>query len=322
MYEIYDRWPKIAQESFESEQNKISFEDIKHIVFAGMGGSGSIGDVFSSILSKSKIHVNVVKGYVLPKTADVNTLVVIISVSGNTAETLSVLESAQKINCKIIAFSSGGKMLDFCSRNKIKHVVIPQIHSPRASFTSYLYHILKVLHLTLGIKHEDIIESILELEKISVKINSSNFSDSNMSLNLAEWITGIPMIYYPFGLQSIGTRFKNALNENAKMHAFAEDVIEACHNGVVSWEKKSNLQPILIEGQDDHVKTKERWLILKKLLQINNVEYKEIISIKGGILSKLVNLIYLLDYATIYFAVKSKIDPTPVKSIQFIKEKI
>ncbi|QLH05808.1 glucose-6-phosphate isomerase [Nitrosopumilus ureiphilus] len=322
MYAVYDRWSEIARESFESEQNMVNFDHINHIVFAGMGGSGTIGDIFSSILSRSKIHVNVVKGYVLPKTADSNTLVVSISVSGNTAETLSVLESAQKINCKTIAFSSGGRILDFCTKNKIQHRVVPQIHSPRASFVSYLYSILKVLHVTLGIKQEDILESIEELEKIGTRINSSNLTDSNMSLNLAKWITGIPMIYYPFGLQSTGIRFKNSLNENAKIHASAEDVIEACHNGVVSWEKKSNFQPILIEGQDDHIKTKERWQILKKLLQQNDIEYKEIISIKGGILSKLVNLIYLLDYTTIYLAIKLNTDPTPVKSIDFIKKNL
>jgi glucose/mannose-6-phosphate isomerase len=130
------------------------------------------------------------------------------------------------------------------------------------------------------------------------------------------------MIYYPFGLQAVGIRFKNSLNENAKMHAFTEDVIETCHNGVVSWEKKSKLQPILIEGQDDHIKTKERWIILKKLLQLNDVEYNEIISNSGGILSKLVTLIYLLDYTSIYLAIKSNIDPTPVRSIEFIKKEL
>lgn len=322
MYAIYDKWPEIARTSFESEQDKISFDNINHIIFAGMGGSGAIGDIFSSILSKSKIHVNVVKGYVLPKTADPNTLVVLISVSGNTAETFSILELAHEINCKIIVFSSGGKMIDFCIKNQIQHRIIPQIHSPRTSFTNYLYTILKVLHETLNIEQKDILESITELEKISVKINSSNLTDSNMSLNLAKWISGIPMIYYPFGLQSIGIRFKNSLNENVKMHAFAEDVMEACHNGVVSWENKSNFQPILIEGHDDHIKTKERWQILKKLFQQNNIECKEIISIEGGILSKSVNLIYLLDYATIYLAIKLGIDPTPVKSIDFIKNNL
>jgi len=322
MYKIYDKWPQIAKESFESKQILVDFEGIKHIIFAGMGGSGAIGDIFASVLSKSSIHVNVVKGYVLPKTANSDTLVIATSVSGNTTETLSVLRSAQKLNCKIIAFSSGGKMLEYCDKNKIIHRVIPQYHSPRASFTSYLYTMLKVLHLTLKIKHEDILESIEELEKINKEINSLNLNDYNPALKLAKWITGIPVIYYPFGLQSASIRFKNSLQENAKMHVFSEDVIEACHNGIVAWEKKSNIQPILITGQDDHIKTKERWHIIKELFQQNKIEYKEIISVNGSILSKIINLIYLLDYSTIYKAVLNEIDPSPVKSIDFIKKRV
>jgi glucose/mannose-6-phosphate isomerase len=322
MFEVYDKWPEIAHKTFETNQEMVSIENIHHIVFAGMGGSGTIGDIFSSILSKSKIHVNVVKGYVLPKTSNSNTLVVGISVSGNTVETLSVLELAQKRNCKIICFTSGGKMLDFCKKNKNQYRIISKIHSPRASFINYLYSILKVLHVTLGINQKDILESITELEKMQTKINSSNITNSNVAFNLAKWITHTPMIYYPFGLQSVGIRFKNCLNENSKIHASTEDMLEACHNGVVAWEKKSMIQPILIEGEDDHIKTKERWLVLKELLSQNNVEYKEIKSVKGGILSKLVNLIYLLDYTTIYLAIKFNVDPTPVKSIEFIKKKI
>ena len=63
MFKTYDKWPEISIEAFEKEYDKIDIRDIDHIVFAGMGGSGAIGDIFSSILSKTKIHVNVVKGY-------------------------------------------------------------------------------------------------------------------------------------------------------------------------------------------------------------------------------------------------------------------
>ena len=121
MYKIYDEWPIIARKSFESKQKDINFKNIEHIVIAGMGGSGAIGDILSSILSKTKIHVNVIKGYVLPSTVNENTLVITISVSGNTVETLSVLKSANEIKSKIIAFSSGGKMEVFCKNNKIEH---------------------------------------------------------------------------------------------------------------------------------------------------------------------------------------------------------
>jgi len=67
MYKVYDNWPRIAKESYELDLKPVDFKDIDHIVFAGMGGSGAIGDLFSAILSKTAIHVNVVKGYLLPK---------------------------------------------------------------------------------------------------------------------------------------------------------------------------------------------------------------------------------------------------------------
>jgi len=110
MYKVYDEWPQIAREHYESGLEPIDFDNISHIVFAGMGGSGAISDIFSSILSKTNIHVEVVKGYILPKTVDSDSLVVTTSISGNTEETLSVLNSATKLESKIIAFSNGGKM--------------------------------------------------------------------------------------------------------------------------------------------------------------------------------------------------------------------
>ena len=199
---------KYCTEIFDSQQKTFDYENIEHIVIAGMGGSGAIGDILSAILSKTKIHVNVIKGYILPTTVDVNTLVITISVSGNTVETLSALKSAHKKRSKIIAFSSGGKMSEYCKENKIEYRFVNQYHSPRASFTSYLYTILNVLHSTLKIKKQDILESITELEKINEKINSSNLTNTNESLNIAEKISGIPLFYYPFGLESAAIRFK------------------------------------------------------------------------------------------------------------------
>jgi len=322
MYAIYDSWPEIAKNAYNSYQPSSDFKNVKHIVFAGMGGSGALGDIFYSILSKNSIHVTLVKGYILPKTVDSNTLVVISSVSGNTVETLTVLDSANKKNCKIIAFSDGGKVQEYCVSQKIEYRKIPQHLSPRSSFTEFLYSMLKALEPMLPLDKQDIIESIEQLENLCKIISSKNLSENNPSLQLAEWINGIPMIYYPWGLHAAANRFKNSLQENAKIHAMAEDVLEASHNGIVSWEKPSIVQPILLRGEDDYTKTKERWEIFKEYFKENNIDYREINSIKGNILSKLINMIYLLDYASIYHAVLSKIDPTPISSIDFIKKKL
>ena len=322
MYAIYDSWPEIAKNAYNSDLGPVEFKNIEHIVFAGMGGSGALGDIFSSILSKTNVHITLVKGYLLPKTVDSNTVVIPVSVSGDTVETLTVLESAKKLDCKIFSFSSGGKIEDYCFKNNINYRKIQQHLSPRASFTEFLYSMLKVLEPILPIEKQDIIESINQLEIICKNISSKNLTDDNSSLKLAEWIKGIPMIYYPWGLQAVAIRFKNSLQENAKIHAISEDVLEASHNGIVSWEKSSIVQPILLRGEDDYIKTKERWEILKEYFKEKNIDYREINSIKGNILSKLINMIYLLDYASIYHAVLNKIDPTPISSIDFIKRKL
>ncbi len=322
MYKTYDKWPEIAREAFESNQEPVDFENIDHIVFAGMGGSGAIGDLFSSILSKSDIHVSLVKGYLLPKTVDKNTLVVTTSVSGNTEETLTVLDAAKKIDCKIIAFFSGGKMEKKCKDNQIIFKKIQYFHSPRASFINFTYSILKTINSILPIERNGIIESLNGLDNMKKQVSSYNISDSNPALSLATWISGIPIIYYPHGLESVATRFKSSLQENTKTHTIIEDVVETCHNGIVSWEKPSIVKPILLQGQDDYIKTKERFDIIKEFFKENSIEFNEIHSGSGNILTKIISLIYMLDYTSIYRAVLLKTDPSPVLSIDYIKNKL
>ena len=322
MYQTYDKWPEIAKDSFDNDFEKFDTKGIDHIVFSGMGGSGSIGDVVSAILSKEDIHVSNVKGYHLPKTVDSNSLVVATSISGNTKETLTVLEKAQKTDAKIAVFSSGGMLQKFSETNNLFFQEISMIHSPRASFPKFLFSILNILKEIIPIKEIDIKEAISSLEITRNSIFSNNLTEENISLKLAEWIKEIPLIYYPWGLQSAAIRFKNSLQENSKTHVITEDVIESCHNDIVAWEKNSNVQPILIRGNDDHIKTIERWDILKEFFNDKKIEFFEIKSIDGNILSKLVNLVYSLDYASIYHAVLNKIDPSPVSAIDFVKNKL
>ena len=322
MFKEYDRWPEFAIESFEKKFVKFDTKDIDHIVFAGMGGSGSIGDTISSILSKKDIHVSNVKGYLLPKTVDSKTLIIATSVSGNTSEVLSILNNAKKTNAKIVGFSSGGKLESFCKNNDIFFQNIPMIHSPRVSYTSFLYSILNILEQILPINQNDIHESISSLRNTRKNIFSQNLNIDNKSLELANFIKNVVCIFYPAGLQAPAIRFKNSLQENTKIFAMTEDVIESCHNGIVSWNKKSEVTPILLQGKDDYFKTTERWKIMEEFFQGKEIKYKVIRSLEGSILSKITNLIYLLDYSSIYSAVLNGINPSPVDSIEFVKERL
>ena len=176
MYKVYDNWPEIARQHYEKDLESVDFGEISHVVFAGMGGSGAIGDIFSAILSKTNIHVEVIKGYLLPKTVDKNSLVVATSISGNTEETLSILEKASNLNCKTIAFSDGGKMEKICKEKNLLYYQIPMKHSPRASFPAFLYSILKILEPFLPIEKNDINDSLNKLEIQRYKISSNNLT--------------------------------------------------------------------------------------------------------------------------------------------------
>tara|TARA_B100000029_G_scaffold133968_1_gene128099 strand:+ start:941 stop:1954 length:1014 start_codon:yes stop_codon:yes gene_type:complete len=322
MYSAYEIWPDLAKKHFENNDKELCLSNIDHFIFAGMGGSGTLGDVFGSIMSKTDVHVSVVKGYQLPKTTDENTLVVCTSVSGNTVETMSILEQVKKNNLKSISFSSGGRIRNYCEQNGLEYRFIKENHSPRASFPTFLFTMLKVLKPMLPIKDSDIIESINNLEKTWKNISIQNLTEKNPALSLARWIKGIPIIYYPFGLGSSAIRFRNCLQENTKTHAIIEDIVETSHNGIVAWEKQSDLQPILLRGLDDSIKTSERYEIFKQYFEERDIDYKEVFSVQGDIISKIINLIYFFDYTSIYLAYLRGIDPTPVNSIDFIKSKI
>jgi len=322
MHKTYDSWPEIAVNAYEAPLKQIDYKDISHIVFAGMGGSGAINDIFASILSKTKIHVSSIKSHLIPNNVDSDTLVVTTSISGNTMETLSILESAKKLGCKIISFASGGKMQQFCDAYGIDHRNIPMIHSPRASFVSFLYSMLKVLEPVIPIRKEEVKESLNQLEKTGKEISSSNLTETNPAMDLAAWITKIPLVYYPQGLQASAVRFKNSLQENAKLHVMIEEVGEACHNGIVSWEIPSNVQPILVQGRDDHIQTKLRWKVFKQFFEQKGIDYKEVLSTNGSLLTKLMNLNYLFDYSSIYRAVLSEIEPSPISSVNYIKKNL
>ena len=145
----------------------------------------------------------------------------------------------------------------------------------------------------IPINHEDITESLLQLKKTGEKISSLNLSEKNPALDLAKCISLLPIIFYPWGLQAAAIRFKSSLQENAKIQAIIEDVLEASHNGIVPLQIPNSGLPILIQGKDDHPKTKERFKIFKDYFEENLIDYKEVFSVEGGILSKIINLIYV-----------------------------
>lgn len=321
MHRAYDSWPQLAREAHGQRPEPVMDYRFDHVVFAGMGGSGALGEIFYSLLSRSPVHVDIVKGYRLPYTTGPGSLVVATSVSGRTAETISVLRSAQKTGCRAVGFSSGGPLQDMCESAGIPHYRVKQVHSPRASLVSYLYSMMGALGNLLPVGPSEIGESLDQLDWLAARVSSSN-REANPALELASWLSGTPVILYPWGLRAAAVRFKNSLQENAKIHAMTEDIIESCHNGIVGWESESDARPVMIRGADDGPTTRERWKVMSEYFAGRSIEFREVDSPSGSLLTKLVGLIYLLDYASVYLALLRGADPAPVESIDYVKSRV
>ena len=95
---------------------------------------------------------------------------------------------------KVAAFGSGGVMEKYCKENQIFFQKIPMIHSPRASFTNFLFSILNILESIIPVKKSDVLESISILEKTRDNIFSGNLTAENQSLKLANYIKQTPCI--------------------------------------------------------------------------------------------------------------------------------
>ena len=315
MIDVYKNWPEYAKESY-SNAKPISVKFDK-VIFCGMGGSGLIFDILSSLIPDKQVIIN--KGYVLPKNIS-NSLMIFNSASGDTIETLTALKTALKSKNKIIAFSSGGKMENFCKKNKITHIRYDMQSSPRASLPVSLYTILGTLYDSFGIKKSMITKSIKSLHDARKKIFEN--VDSNPVIDLAEFIKDGPVCYHSPELSPVALRFSQDFQENCKKFATQGDVVESCHNFINSWETLTNFSPILLRGSNDDKNIIKRFEVWIEYFKTRGISYKELSSVKGDLLTQFMTLMYEMGLSTIYHAVQNDIDPTLLEAIDFVKARV
>ena len=117
MRELTENLPNQISEAIDiAAKSKLTpAKGIKNIVISGLGGSGIGATIVSNwIFDSCKLPITINKGYFLPNFVKKNTMVICSSYSGNTEETIHVLEQAHKLGAKVVCISSGGKMIDFC----------------------------------------------------------------------------------------------------------------------------------------------------------------------------------------------------------------
>jgi glucose/mannose-6-phosphate isomerase len=319
-----------AEAAKKAEQLAISYSKPQTIIVAGMGGSAIGGELLKDwTRDKVAVPVEVCREYSLPAYADKHTLVFVVSYSGETEESLSTFLDAIKRKCMIICISSGGTLHKFAEKLNVPHLRVPSGMAPRATLP-YLFMPLPILLEKTGLV-SDVTQEISETVKVLNQVSDANsparLLEDNFSKKLASSICGTVPVVYGFGIyRSVAQRFKTQFNENSKVPAKWEYFSELNHNEIVGWEEARELAEhfsiILIRDDDETEVIRRRIETTKELLSKEALKIFEVGSIGKSMLAKMSSVICMGDFTSVYLAIMRGIDPTPVKTIALLKEKM
>ncbi len=298
---------KICIETLNKKIELPNYKNISNIVICGMGGSGIVGDIaFDIFKDEIKIPIFISKSYSLPKFVNEKSLVICISYSGNTAETITQLKEAIKRKCKIIGITSDGKMLEILKKNNLPYIEVQKNLLPRAAIGYLLFSLINVL-------------KSLKLIKIrKIKIPKVNFAKTKrIAKKLKDKIPIIISIYY-----SVAKRFKQQLNENSKIQARAEEIPELAHNEIESWKdlKKENCLVILRDKKEEIKEIKKSINFFKKVAKNKKIDVIEINAKGKTKIERILYLIWFCDLISYFLALERKVNPEETEIIKKFKK--
>ena len=306
--------------------------DFNKVVFAGMGGSGIGADLVRSLLYFDiTVPVCVYREYELPACVDTHSLVFIASYSGDTEETLSAYKIARQRGASVICISSGGLLQAFSRKDENTFVLIPPGIPPRSAF-GYMGIIPLVLLSRLGLIGQvdaDIRQAVGVLTELRDKSLAPRIAQKdNAAKTLAANIKGrLTLVYAPsMHFDVAATRLRCQLNENAKALAFSGLFPEATHNEIMGWQNPGKaLQQfcvVMLRDNKMHPRVAKRMDVSADIIRRDGVRVIDVWSRGEGLLSRILSLTYIGDFASFYLSMLYGVDPAPVDRITFLKSEL
>ncbi|MAE43104.1 bifunctional phosphoglucose/phosphomannose isomerase [Candidatus Woesearchaeota archaeon] len=313
MLGVIKNFPSQCKEALSLPEGSSVPGEVRNIVVTGMGGSAVGGDLLKIYLRDSKIPVYVNRGYKVPKFVNEESLVFVISYSGNTEETLSSYYDAHEKRAKIIGITSGGKLADECD-GVIK---IPSGLQPRAALGYLFFPMLGILHNSNIVRVKN--SELNEMFDILKNIGKFNEEGEALSKKLRD---KIPIIYASEKLGAIAFRWKTQINENAKMPAFYNVFSEMNHNEIAGYQgMDGKFAAVLIRDKHDNDRVKRRMDICRGIME-ERMNVEEVHTQGNSLLARMFSTIYLGDFVSYYMAIWNRVDPSPVDIIEGMKKKL
>ncbi|MEZ0345940.1 MAG: bifunctional phosphoglucose/phosphomannose isomerase [Infirmifilum sp.] len=296
-------------------------ERFEGVVISGMGGSFISGLFLQDlIIDRSKKQLVLNRDARLPSFVDERFLLINVSYSGNTEETLRVYLEGIKRKLSIVAVTSGGELATVSEKTGVPVIRVPPGIPPRAAFPFLTAAVVALASSVLGIDLAGRLKRASE--ELSEKLDRTITDGLALSRLLKEDVENgrVPLIYGYSPYLSPSYRFKTQLNENTKLHAFYGELPETNHNEIMGWGSRLNkFTVILVRGKEEPTYMTKRIEFLEKLFEKNQVPFYNIHGEGSDRAGELLSLVLKADITSVALSLLLGVDPTPVETISQLK---
>ena len=330
MYGKIADWPEQVERSLPNGINAGKTHPApapRCLVWAGMGGSAIGGDFAAAIAqSRASFPILVHRGGHLPAWVGKQDRGLLVSFSGNTAETIDAAEAAAERGIGLDLLTSGGKLGPWGEEQQIPVVKVPGGRPPRSALGDLFSSSLGLLagRGWIDLPQSEIDETLAGIREVT-RINREEPGDASHPctplLDLFE--DRLPMIYGTGSMLPVARRWANQINENAKRPAHWGELPEMNHNEVVAylegtpWGERSAL--LFLVDPNSPADVLQRVDVTLSLAE--KVGWKgQIIRADGGSpLARLLSMTILGDWLSFWMALAEGVDPTPIPTIDALK---
>jgi glucose/mannose-6-phosphate isomerase len=313
----------------------LAAKSFSSLIVAGLGGSAIGGDLFRATYEPElTLPVTVVRDYHLPAYTDERTLVFAASNSGNTEETLAAYTAALRARASIVAFSTGGKLSQLARQDGVTLVTFPGGLQPRAAL-GYSLIPLVVVSAQLGLIPEPLLKDIDEASAVLRAVRNECGPHVPLEQNQAKrlaaaWKDKLPVIYGSQGERGVvAYRWKTQIEENAKAFAVSNVFPELNHNETVGWsgehgqaEVERSFAVTILRDDREPSHIRRRVDLTKEIIARAASSLDEVWARGESVLSRMLSLVYIGDWASYYLAIAYGENPTPVRVIDWLKKEL
>jgi glucose/mannose-6-phosphate isomerase len=295
-------------------------------MIVGMGGSGIAGNFAAAVGEGTGSRITVHKGYGPPPAWILRNrpLVIGVSYSGNTEETVDFVSEAHEMGSPVVTVTTGGRMKELSGQYRWPIVDVPGGLQPRAAI-GYLFGAVMAVLETAG-ANDDQTLNLVEAADVVDRATADGSKEWDQSDQLAEQLAGkIPIVYGGGPISGAAAqRWKTQINENAKTPAWWSNLPELDHNELVGWESmagltKDNLTVVPLTDRSDHERIGLRFAHSRALTEHAVLWTEAVGSVGTSPLARLMSLTAIGDLVSWKLAKNAGVDPTPVTTIEELK---